>query len=201
MLFRSLGWFVCFVCLSVLAYAQKPSTDNEGPGPNQDPPRSSAAAHEAGDSSSRDSIIDLSPPRNDAKDHPNSASTADDYDQTQEFHPYDPHKADKNVEIGDYYYKRQNYRAAESRYHEALYYKPDDALATFRLAQAQEKLGKDEEAIASYAAYLKILPHGPDAIESNKAIARLKAKLAQEEAKQANEQPAPSAKNQPAPHK
>jgi tetratricopeptide (TPR) repeat protein len=198
MLFGPLRCLALLALLSAVAYAQKPSTDNEGPGPNQDPPRSSAAAHEAGDSSSRDTIIDLSPPRNDAKDHPNSASATDDYDQTQEFHPYDPHKADKNVEVGDYYYKRQNYRAAESRYHEALYYKPDDAIATFRLAQAEEKLGKDEEAIASYAAYLKILPHGPDASESNKAIARLKAKLAQEDAK---EQLAPSAKNQPSAQK
>jgi tetratricopeptide (TPR) repeat protein len=165
--------FLVLALLSIYAYAQKPSTDNEGPGPNQEPPRSAPAA-DANDSSSRDSIIDLSPPTNDAKNHPDS----DDSDQTQEFHPWDPHKADKNVEVGDFYFKRQNYHAAESRYREALYWKNDDAIASFRLAQCLEKLGKDEEALQYYQSYLKILPHGPDADESQKAITRLTAKLA-----------------------
>ena len=184
MFVRVCRWIVFVVLASVMAYAQKPSSDNEGPGPNQDPPRSSAAAREAGDSSSRDNIIDLSPPRNDAKDHPDSASVTDDYDQNQEFHVWDPHKADKAVEVGDFYFKRWNYPGAESRYREALHYQSNNALATFRLAQTLEKQGKDDEALQYYASYLKILPKGPDAGESTKAIARLKAKLTKEEAKQ-----------------
>lgn len=184
MLSRCLRLLLVLACGSALALAQKPSTDNDGPGPNQEPPRSSAAAREAGDSSSRDSIIDLSAPRNDAKNHPNSASVTDDYDQNQEFHVWDPHKADKDIEIGDFYFKRWNYAGAESRYREALHYQSNNALATFRLAQTLEKLGKNDEALQYYAGYLKILPHGPDAGESTKAIARLKAKLTKEEAKQ-----------------
>lgn len=186
MLFRVLRRVLVVLCVSALAYAQKPSADNEGPGPNQDPPRSSAAAHESGDSSSRDSIIDLSPPRNDAKDHPNSATALDDADnsQVQEFQLWDPHKADKDVEVGDFYYKRWNYPAAESRYRDALHYQWNNAIATFRLAQSLEKQGKNDEALQYYQAYLKILPHGPDADESNRAITRLKTKLTKEEAKQ-----------------
>lgn len=167
-------WFLILALLSIFAYAQKPSTDNEGPGPNQEPPRS-AAPRDAGDSSSRDSIIDLSPPRDDAKNHPDT--NTDDYDQTQEFHPWDPHKADKNVEVGDFYFKRENYRAAESRYREALYWKNDDAIASFRLAQCLDRLGKDDEALQYYQGYLKILPHGPDAEEAQKSVTRLSAKL------------------------
>ncbi|HZU44750.1 MAG TPA: hypothetical protein VE994_18875 [Terriglobales bacterium] len=184
MLLRLCRCVVVVVLASVVMYAQKPSSDREGPGPNQDPPRSSAAAREAGDSSSRDSIIDLSPPRNDAKDHPNSTSAVDDYDQNQEFQVWNPHKADKDIEVGDFYYKRWNYPGAESRYREALHYQSNNAIATIRLAQTLEKEGKDDEALQYYAAYLKILPHGPDAGEANKSIARLKAKLVKEEAKQ-----------------
>ena len=40
-----------------------------------------------------------------------------------EFHPWNPHKAAKDIEVGDYYFKRKNYRAAEDRYREALFYK------------------------------------------------------------------------------
>ncbi len=195
-----LRWCLILVLLSAVAYAQKPSSDNDGPGPNQDPPRSSAAAHESGDSSSRDSIIDLSPPKNDAKNHPYSDSAQDEYDQNQEFHPWDPHKADKNIEVGDFYYKQGNYAAAESRYREALYYQNNNALATYRLAQALEKLGKNSQAVDSYSAYLKILPHGPFAAECNKSIARLKAKLAEQPAEARKEPPA-SAKSSASPHK
>jgi len=93
----------------------------------------------------------------------------------QEFKPWNPHKAEKDVEVGDFYFKRKNYRAALDRYREALVYKNDDAVATFRLAVCEEKLGDDEEARKAYDAYLKILPHGPFAGEAQQALARLKA--------------------------
>ena len=91
----------------------------------------------------------------------------------QEFHPWDPHKALKDIEVGDFYFKRKNYRAALDRYREALYYKDNDALATFGMAQCQEKLGLVDEARNSYQGYLKILPHGPLAAEAQKGIERV----------------------------
>lgn len=93
-------------------------------------------------------------------------------------HSWDPHKAAKDVEVGDFYYKRQNYRAAEARYRDALLYKDNDAIATIRLAVCLEKLGILDDARAEYESYLRILPHGPKAEEAEKAIARLKAETA-----------------------
>jgi Flp pilus assembly protein TadD len=92
----------------------------------------------------------------------------------QEFHPWDPHKAAKSVEVGDFYFKRKNYRAAEDRYREALTYKNNDAIATFRLAVCLEKLDRPDDARAEYQSYLNILPHGPQAAEAQKAMDRLK---------------------------
>jgi tetratricopeptide (TPR) repeat protein len=102
--------------------------------------------------------------------HPNSGVA----DDVLEMHPYDPHKAEKNIEVGDYYYKLKNFRAAESRYQEALEYKPNDAEATYKLGVAQETQGKMEEALDAYQSYLKILPDGPHAEESKAAIERIK---------------------------
>ncbi len=139
-----------------------------------------------GDSSSMDHRIDVSPPPNDTTEHPESTpdpnapyevhSNKELKDNTGvgEFKPFDPHKSQKAVEVGDYYFKRKNYRAAESRYREALYWKDNDAIATFRLAQALEKLGQTDEAVEEYEAYLKILPHGPEAQEVKKSLDRLK---------------------------
>jgi len=90
-----------------------------------------------------------------------------------EFRPWDPHKASKDVEVGDFYFKRKNYHAAEDRYREALYYKSNDAIATYRLAVCLEKLERPGEARQEYEAYLKILPHGPQAEDAQKAIARI----------------------------
>ncbi len=101
-------------------------------------------------SSSRENIIDLSPPKDDLKAHPDSAAAmakvADEDNaeaaaaEVQEFHQWNPMKALKDVEIGDFYFKRKNYRAAMDRYKEALFYKENDAVATFRLAVCQEQM-------------------------------------------------------------
>ena len=143
------------------------------------PPRSSQPPREtppesSGSSTSKDDKVDISPPANDAKEHPNAG--LDDSD-VGEFHPFDPHRAAKDVEVGDFYFKQRNYRAAISRYREALLYKPNDALATYRLADALEKAGNLSEAAQNYRSYLKILPYGPRAKDAQKALGRLHSKL------------------------
>jgi tetratricopeptide (TPR) repeat protein len=162
----------CFLLVFALAAAlgasaQKSQSSGADKAPaNQAPPRSQpddkAAPREPGDSSSRDSSLGASP------------DTVERDDSVTELHSWDPHKAMKDVEIGDFYFKRQNYHAALSRYCEALTYKPNDAIATFRIAEALEKSGDVAGAQAYYQAYLKILPAGPFAAQSKKALDRIK---------------------------
>ena len=94
----------------------------------------------------------------------------------QEFHPWNPMKAMKAIEVGDFYFKRKNYKAALDRYKEALYYKDGDALASFRLAVCQDKVGDKGEARKYYQQYLKILPDGPFAKEAKNSVDRLAGK-------------------------
>lgn len=149
--------------------------------PNLEPPRSdrvNAASIEDGESSSKDTQIDLSPPANDDKSHPRSPDMLVDEGSgatdTSEFRYWNPHKAAKDVEVGDFYFKRKNYKAAEDRYREALFYKANDAIAIFRLAQCLDKMQRPGEAQQEYEAYLKILPNGPESEQAKKAIVRLK---------------------------
>ena len=125
---------------------------------SQAPPRSEGRG--PGDSSSRDTEQEAPPSEPD--------------DSVTELHGWDPHKAAKNVEVGNYYFRQHNYHAALSRYCEALQYKPGDAIATFRVAETLEKSGDLAGARTYYAAYLKILPGGPSAEHSKKALERLK---------------------------
>jgi tetratricopeptide (TPR) repeat protein len=139
---------------------------------------------EAEESSSRDTKIDISAPKDDAKAHPASADAVDalgiplapdnpDTSGIQEFHPWNPLKAIKDIEVGDYYFKRKNYKGAMERYKDALYYKENDAVASFRLAQCEEKTGDKAEARKYYEQYLKILPEGPSAKEAHTSLDRL----------------------------
>jgi tetratricopeptide (TPR) repeat protein len=154
--------------------------------PDLSPPRSdrvNADALEEGESSSKDDQIDLNPPPGDLAAHPKDATPVDrtanppgeGANDVGEFRPWDPHKAAKDVEVGDFYFKRKNYVAAESRYREALYYKDNDAMATFRLAVCLDKQDRPDEARQVYESYLRILPYGPESQNAKKAIERIKA--------------------------
>ncbi len=150
---------------------QRLPVDSSAPKPKDNrkaPPRSDQPSPD--ESSSKDTAIDVTPPKDDDK-HPGASD-----EELGEFHPYDPHKAAKCVEVGDYYLKQGNTRAAISRYQEALEWKPRDAEATYKLAVVQEKTGDFNGALANYQAYLKILPVGPYAPKAQLGIDRVKPK-------------------------
>jgi Flp pilus assembly protein TadD len=153
--------------------------------PRSDRVQASDLGSATGQSSSKDTETDLAPPDDDAKTHPQSSTAVAaaeaevlSGDGVTEFRTWDPHKASKDIEVGDFYFKRKNYRAAEERYRDALRYKESDAVATIRLAVSLEKLGILDDARLEYESYLKILPHGPEAEQAQKAIDRLKAQTA-----------------------
>jgi tetratricopeptide (TPR) repeat protein len=174
---RSRFLIILFAVLTTISLAQDASdkTDSDKAAPEK------SAARESQGSSSHDTRIDIRPPRDDAKNHPDSKAAVEDLEGVensdtsgvQEFHPWNPLKARKDVDVGDFYFKRKNYKAALERYKEALYYKDGDALASFRLAVCQEKLGDKAEARKYYEQYLKILPEGPFAKDAHASLDRM----------------------------
>jgi tetratricopeptide (TPR) repeat protein len=83
-------------------------------------------------------------------------------------------QAAEDIEVGYFYMNKKNYRAAESRLQEAAELKPDAGAAWVGLAQAQQKLGKDDAARQSYEEYLKLNPDSTGAEQAKKAMASLK---------------------------
>ena len=134
---------VSVVVLSTISWAQEPS---DKPAPDQGPPRSDSAQG----SSSRDTIIDISSPPDDAKNHPKSKDA-----------------------VADFYFRRKNYKGALERYEDALYNKNGDAIAVSRLATCERKLGDQAAARKYYEQYLKILPEGPFAKEARSSLEKL----------------------------
>ena len=175
------------------SHADKTGPDKTAPdkaGASKAAPADKAAAdkaegsREVEESSSRSTRTDISPPPDDEKNHPGSKNElqelglpdiSDNPEPTdvQEFHPWNPMKALKDIEVGNYYFNRKNYKAALDRYKEALYYKDGDAVASYRLALCEEKLGDKAEAKKYYAQYLKVLPEGPLAKDAQASLDRL----------------------------
>ena len=177
--------FLAFLALifSSVSLAQQASSQQSSP-TSQAPPRSEQdndRETEAGVSSSKDTRIDLSAPRNDTKDHPYSTTspakdTSPEEDtgaEVGEMQPFNPYRAVKDVEVGDFYFKRKSYKAALARYQDALNYKQNDAIANFRIAECYEKLDQSQDSVPYYQEYLRILPAGPLSKDAKKALARL----------------------------
>jgi len=132
----------------------------EPPPPPKDQPESEQPK---GESSSKDSQLNMNGP----------VKTSGDNSGVSELLPWDPHKAAKDIEVGQFYLKRKNYRAALDRFNEALRYKPNDAEATFYLAATQDKLEFYDQAYQNYNAYLKLLPDGPLSKQAHEAVSRI----------------------------
>lgn len=142
------------------------SPDDIANRPN-DPPPGMLDQEPVGESSSKDSQIDLNAGPDSSSPVPVAASS----------YPFDPHRAEKDVEVGKYYLKQKNYRAALDRFHDALLYKPKDAEATYGLAVTQEKLELLLQSYQNYKEYLALLPEGPTAKEAQEGVARLEPRI------------------------
>jgi tetratricopeptide (TPR) repeat protein len=97
-----------------------------------------------------------------------------------ETEPYISPPAWKSVEIGDFYLMRKSFRAALSRYQEAVKTDPYYAPGYLGLGKVYDRLGLKQKALDAYRKYLDLLPSAKDAEEAkevHKAIARLERQL------------------------
>lgn len=84
----------------------------------------------------------------------------------------------KSVEIGNFYLKRHKYKAAISRFQEAIQARSDYAPAYLGLGKAYEKTGQKQKALDAYQQYLDKLPSDKDAADAkdvHRAMERLRA--------------------------
>ena len=146
-------------------------------------PGDASGASATGESSSSDSQINL-------KARPATEEAAPAEEDKAVLTPWDPHKAAKDVEVGQWYLKLKNYRAALERFNHALTYKPNDAEAIYGLAITQEKLDLLTLADHNYRKYLEILPHGPKAKEAEEGLQRVAPHVAMRTSGAANADPA-----------
>src|SRR5437773_3566646 len=86
---------------------------------------------------------------------------------------WDPLRAEKDLEVGQYYMRKGDLDAAIDRFQDATVAKPGYAVPFKYLGEAQEKKGLKRQAIKSYQRYLDLYPHAEDGDKVRRKIEKL----------------------------
>lgn len=87
---------------------------------------------------------------------------------------FNPLQAKKDIEVGNEYWKKGNYRAAANRFTSATKYNDGNSEAWLRLGEAEEKLKDKQAARDAYQKYLEVASDAKNAPEIKKKIDKLK---------------------------
>jgi len=113
-----------------------------------------------------------------AKPKPKPNSSTDNATQNAPDQPtWDPLRAEKDMEVGQYYLHKGDIDAAIDRFQDAALAKPGYAVPFRFLGEAQEKKGLKRDALKSYSRYLTLFPTAEDREKIEKKIAKLRADL------------------------
>ena len=86
---------------------------------------------------------------------------------------YEQKRVAEDLQLGDIYLNKRNYRGAEFRFEDALEYEPGNSEATFKLAQSLQYLGRKAEACTQYKKYLEADPSGAFSDRAKKSLQML----------------------------
>jgi tetratricopeptide (TPR) repeat protein len=84
---------------------------------------------------------------------------------------FNPLEAEKNLKVGNFYFKKGNYKGALNRFREATRWNPNYAEAYLRLGESEEKLKDSKAAHEAYAKYLELAPDSKEAPSVKKRLA------------------------------
>jgi tetratricopeptide (TPR) repeat protein len=91
---------------------------------------------------------------------------------TRKEYSFNPLQATKEIQIGNFYFKKGSYRAAAQRFREATRWNANDAEAWLRLAETGEKLKDAKGAKEAYTKYLELSPDAKNAAQLRKKIGK-----------------------------
>ena len=86
---------------------------------------------------------------------------------------FNPIQADRELRIGNYYFRKGSYRAAVQRFREATQWNSQSAEAFLRLGEAEEKQKDNKAAREAYQKYLELAPEAKNRAEIQKKVAHL----------------------------
>jgi tetratricopeptide (TPR) repeat protein len=86
---------------------------------------------------------------------------------------FNPLQAEKELQVGEFYFKKGSYGASVKRFTEATRWNPTLAAAYLRLGEAEEKFKDMKAAKEAYAKYLELAPDAKNAPALKKKIQKM----------------------------
>ena len=87
---------------------------------------------------------------------------------------FNPLQAEKEVRIGNYYFKKGSYRAAAMRFREAIKWNEGYGEAWLRLGEAAEKQKDTKAAKEAYTKYVELSPEAKNVLEIQSKLKKMK---------------------------
>ena len=113
-----------------------------------------------------------------SKDAPKPKPNTDTATQNAPDQPtWDPLRAEKDLQVGQYYLHKGDMDAAIDRFQDAAEAKPGYAIPFRFLGEAQERKGLKRDALKSYTRYLDLYPRAEDRDKIEKKIEKLRSEL------------------------
>lgn len=88
---------------------------------------------------------------------------------------FNPVQAQKELQVGNFYFKKGSFKAAAGRFQEATRWNPSFAEAYLRLGEAYEKLKDTDQARKAYEKFLELDPKSKMAEQVRKRLSQLPA--------------------------
>jgi tetratricopeptide (TPR) repeat protein len=87
---------------------------------------------------------------------------------------FNPLQAQKEIQAGNYYYKKGSYLAAAGRFRNATKFNQGNAEAWLKLGESEEKLKDRKAARDAYNKYLEVASDAKNAVDIRKKLEKLK---------------------------
>jgi tetratricopeptide (TPR) repeat protein len=113
-------------------------------------------------------------PPDETRISPDQLPPEEDKSKIEEKFAFNPLQSKKDVTIGDFYFKKGDFKAAALRYREATKWNDGNAEAWLRLGDAEEKMKDAKAAREAWAKYLQLAPEAKNAGEVRKKLEKLK---------------------------
>lgn len=106
---------------------------------------------------------------------PDQLPPLEDKSKTEDEHfAFNPVQSKKDVTVGEFYFKKSDFKAAAGRFRDATRRNDGNAEAWLRLGDAEEKMNDLKAAREAWEKYLQIAPQAKNAAEVRKKVEKLK---------------------------
>ncbi|HEY3826148.1 MAG TPA: hypothetical protein VGL82_16395 [Bryobacteraceae bacterium] len=112
------------------------------------------------------------PPAEDDKISPDQLPPEEDKAKVQQEYKFNPLQSRKDVTIGEFYFKKGDFKAAAGRFREATRWNDGNAEAWLRLGDSEDKMKDGKAAKEAWEKYLQLSPEAKNAAEVRKKLGR-----------------------------